>query len=183
MLVAVVVAAINPDDKDYYDFGNGTEQSEFKFPANLPYVNFKNFCKTSIVREVFIRGTFKDMKREDGNFFFNLRLQPNDEDLRTMEKNAMTFALYARTNTKRTSDYDKKIYGYMNGAEKVSHLHQKKIVNLHKEDVSWHTVNHKANYKVDHKFELRIILQPSHILFILENTGNATLGWSTHTNK
>ena len=49
--------------------------------------------------------------------------------------------------------------------------------------MSWHTVNHKANYKVDHKFELRIILQPSHILFILENTGNATLGWSTHTNK
>ena len=162
LLVAIVVAAINADDTDYYDFGNGTEQREFKFPANLPYVNFKNFCKTCIVREVIIRGTFKDMKREDGNFYFNLRLQPNDEDLRTMEKNAMTFALYVRTNTKRTSDYDKKIHGYMNGTEKVSYEDVPSISNLHKKDVTWNTLKHYATYNVGYEFELRIILQPSH---------------------
>ena len=62
LLVAVVVAAINADDTNYYDDGVSIGPNEFNFPANLPYVNFKNFCETLIVREVIIRGTFKDMK-------------------------------------------------------------------------------------------------------------------------
>ena len=165
LLVAVVVAAINPDDKDYYDFGNGTEQSEFKFPANLPYVNFKNFCKTSIVREVFIRGTFKDMKREDGNFYFNLRLQPNDEDARKMERNAMTFTLYVLINTTHNQNY---IHGYMYYFEERTNWNIPVITDLHNH-AQWLWVQHNATYNVGYDFELRIILQPSHILFILNH--------------
>ena len=165
LLVAVVVAAINAAHTDYYDEGVSIGQSDFNFPANLPYVNFKYFCDTLIVREVNIRGTFQDVKREDGNFYFNLRLQPNDEDARKMERNAMTFTLYVLINTTHNQNY---IHGYMYYFEERTNWNIPVITDLHNH-AQWLWVQHNATYNVGYDFELRIILQPSHILFILNH--------------
>ena len=171
LLAAVVIATIDAGDTDYYDVGSGVGQSDFKFPANLSYVNFNNFCQNAIVREATLRGTFRDVKREDGNFYFSLRLQHNEKDAKKILWNAMTYALYVRSNTKK-HDTDKSIRGYMYSLPVDNKKQQPTLRNLQPNGSGKFTsLKHLAGYKVGAHFELKMFFQPSHIVFVLSSDG------------
>ena len=168
LLAAVVVAAVNADDKIYYDVGYGNGQWEYEFPANLPYINFYTLSETdAMVKLVTIHGRFKDMKREDGNFYFSLRLQQKAAE------SEMTYALYVKTNRrsedncnseKMMSNCIKKSTGYLYTIfnDPKSSLYRKTV------DTTAYTINN-ASFTVGKEFTLSIYLQTSHILFSLEN--------------
>ena len=159
LLVAVVVVAAT-DDSDLKEMGVGSGQREFKWPPGLPYIRLRNFYKDDLmVKKVIINGSFTDMKREDDRFYFHLRLQQNEEDASTIDLNAMTYALYVRTDSKSP----------INHKDEIRYLYRiptdpKAPLNI---ESATPTRNYAA-FKVGKEFTLSIYLQPSHILFNLD---------------
>ena len=176
LLVAVVVAAINADTTiDYYKNGVGTGQnfSNFDWPAGLPYINFDKLSKDdSIVKKVTIRGSFIDMMREDGGFYFHLRLQQKPEVARTIAGNAMTYALFARSSTESTisNNYDAT---YLYEIPDQDLRNPRRIL---KET----SIKNYGNFKVGKEFVLTIFLQPSHMLFYLDYEDEDSCSWKQY---
>lgn len=164
LLVAVAIVTIDCYDPNFYELGIGKQQEDFDFPARLPYVKFKTFCEEAPVREVIIQGRFKDQKRINEDFYFSLRLEQNEKTAKRIEWNMMSYASFIHIN--RKGDVKKSTgYLYSLATGDVKHYAPfTKMSGIISTDI-------KAEYEVGRDFVMRILVQPSHYLIILEYDG------------